>query len=527
MLGPMNLSRGDSEVALPASRKVRALLAYLAVAPAAAPRRKLCELLWDSPGDPRGELRWSLSKLRGMVGAARVITRDDTVRLDLADCSVDALAVERAARSGIRNLAPERAKRLLAAFGGDFLEGLEIERCPVFASWLLARRRCYRELNVALLARLIESLPDAESLGYVERWLELAPLDVRAHERALDAFARSARLRDGNEHVVATARVFCAQGLAHSPLRRAWRAAKARAADAACGTPKSVRSEQAYEHYLRGCQHLARMMRTGLEAARQLFVSAVELDPGFAPAWAGLATVHACLNEWFGTGASGLAKAEQTSRMAVRLAPQLAESRVARGLAQSLAQRYDEAAHEFEAAIRINPYLFDAWYYFARTTFARGDLRRSARLFGAASELREEDFQSPILLGTALRALGRESEAFDADLTGVRRAEQVLAADPLDGRVLSLAAGSLFDTGQVDRALEWSRRSLELYPDDASALVNGACLQARAGEKEAALELLERVFAQGCGKRGWVENDPDYASLRSDSRFQRLVARLR
>ena len=78
----------------------------------------------------------------------------------------------------------------------------------------------------------------------------------------------------------------------------------------------------------------------------------------------------------------------------------------------------------------------------------------------------------------------------------------------------------------MDRALEWSKRALELYPDDMSALVNVACVHARARQNGPALDLLERVFARGCGKRDWVLNDPDYGSLRSEARFERLIARL-
>jgi adenylate cyclase len=75
--------------------------------------------------------------------------------------------------------------------------------------------------------------------------------------------------------------------------------------------------------------------------------------------------------------------------------------------------------------------------------------------------------------------------------------------------------------------MEWSERSLALYPDDMGTLINGACLRARLGRKEEALDLLERVFARGWGKRDWIEHDPDYESLRDDPRFRRLLARLK
>jgi DNA-binding SARP family transcriptional activator len=52
-------------VKLPSSRKVRALLGYLALASRPVTRSQICELLWDVPNDPRGELRWCLSKIRG------------------------------------------------------------------------------------------------------------------------------------------------------------------------------------------------------------------------------------------------------------------------------------------------------------------------------------------------------------------------------------------------------------------------------------------------------------------------------
>src|SRR5690349_16073738 len=93
LLGAAALEREGLPLPLPPSRKVRALLAYLAMAERPVSRSRLCELLWDVPADPRGELRWCLSKLRGLLdepGHARVLAQDDTVALDLAGFRVDA-----------------------------------------------------------------------------------------------------------------------------------------------------------------------------------------------------------------------------------------------------------------------------------------------------------------------------------------------------------------------------------------------------------------------------------------------------
>jgi adenylate cyclase len=154
-------------------------------------------------------------------------------------------------------------------------------------------------------------------------------------------------------------------------------------------------------------------------------------------------------------------------------------------------------------------------------------MQRAADMFRAAADVRGEDFQSAILLAMPTSALGKEDAARDAIREGIRRAELMLALNPSDGRALSLGAGALMDDGQAERALEWSARALELYPHDTSALINVACLYVKTDDRTRAMELLDRVFARGFGKRDWVANDPDYGPLRGEPRFERMLARLK
>ena len=233
LLGALAVRRGGEPLALPGSRKVRALLAYLALAPQPVPRGQLCELLWDLPDDPRGELRWCLSKVRRLVdepGRARIFTREDSIGLDLSDCFADALEVARAAGEGIGRLAPPRLRELAQLFTGDFLEGLEIERSPLFSGWLTAQRRRFRGCHAALLEHLVGKVPDDEATAYLEKWLELAPFDRHVHELLLGSLARRGRVREGEEHLAAAARLFEAEGLDGAPLREAWRAARSQEA---------------------------------------------------------------------------------------------------------------------------------------------------------------------------------------------------------------------------------------------------------------------------------------------------------
>jgi DNA-binding SARP family transcriptional activator/TolB-like protein len=233
LLGPMTVSRDGVALTLPSSRKLRALLAYLAVSPQPVTRSRLCELLWDVPNDPRGELRWCLSKLRRVLddaGRRRVETGGDTVGLDLSDCSIDVADVTHAAREGIETLNEGRLLALSRHFAGDFLDGMEIERSPHFNAWLTAERRRFRGRHVAILEQLVRKAPGEGIFGHLEKWLQLAPFDRSVHEILLNALARHSRIPEGEKHLAATVRLFESEGLDAAPIRDAWRVARAQAA---------------------------------------------------------------------------------------------------------------------------------------------------------------------------------------------------------------------------------------------------------------------------------------------------------
>jgi DNA-binding SARP family transcriptional activator len=236
LLGPMAISRAGTALALPPSRKLRALIAYLALAPHPVQRAHLCELLWDVPNDPRGELRWCLSKARTLLdepGRRRVETVQDTVRLGLVDCHVDAIEIGSAMQQGIAQLDCGRLQALAALFSGDFLEGLEIDRNPFFNNWLTAQRRRLRACHAAVLEHLAASLPagSGDTFACLDKWLQLAPFDRRAHELLLGLLAQRGQWREGEEHLAAAVRAFEADGLDWRPLRDTWRNLRGRASE--------------------------------------------------------------------------------------------------------------------------------------------------------------------------------------------------------------------------------------------------------------------------------------------------------
>lgn len=102
LLGAFQIIRNGAPLPLPRSRKVRALLAYLAMAPRPVTREKLCELFWDVADDPKSELRWCLSKLRPLVNgpaATRLIADREQVRIDTSSLDIDAISLARNAQT--------------------------------------------------------------------------------------------------------------------------------------------------------------------------------------------------------------------------------------------------------------------------------------------------------------------------------------------------------------------------------------------------------------------------------------------
>lgn len=241
LLGPLGLYRDEMPQPVPASRKLRALLAYLALHPRPLSRKALCELLWPGPSDPLGELRWCLSKLRRLLdddGAPCVVTRASTVVLDLARADVDALRVVQAVDDGLDALPLDRLQALDGLFSGEFLDGVDLDVGPMFDVWLDAQRRRFRGCHAAVLERLAAQSKDAASVNCLERWLRLAPFDLAAHARLLAELARCGRLSEADAHLTAATRRFDAEGFDAAPLQALWRDLKRRAVIPALSLPQ-------------------------------------------------------------------------------------------------------------------------------------------------------------------------------------------------------------------------------------------------------------------------------------------------
>jgi adenylate cyclase len=282
---------------------------------------------------------------------------------------------------------------------------------------------------------------------------------------------------------------------------------------------------KAYDCYLRG-RIFFHDQRGGLKPALRMFSEAIEIDPEYALAHAGLADAATMLYMWYEKDEAHLERADAASKRALELDPELAEAHAARGHVLALKKRYDEAEREFETAIRLDPTLYEAYYFYARTALMQGKFEKSAQMFEQASAVRPEDYQAAFLVVQVYRSLGKEAEAREAIGRGVRLVEKHLKLNPDDQRALVLGANSLWQRGERERAVEWANRALKLSPDDRVVLYNLACFYSVAGELEKALDCLERAAIVGSLSREWLEHDSDLDSIRDEARFQALLERL-
>ncbi|NVE94939.1 alpha/beta hydrolase [Altererythrobacter lutimaris] len=177
-IGAFELRRGEDSISLPTSRKTRALLSYLAITGRKHTRQSLCELFWDSTDDPLAGLRWSLSKLRGLLNdeGSEVIKSDrEAVWVDLGLVALDKDQLnELANRTGFKE---KHADEVWRATSGQPLEGCEIPSLASYSIWVESYRQDYRRLRGSVAKRMARdtTLPWQIRDKWAERWVNAIP----------------------------------------------------------------------------------------------------------------------------------------------------------------------------------------------------------------------------------------------------------------------------------------------------------------------------------------------------------------
>ncbi|MGB2769728.1 MAG: protein kinase [Candidatus Zixiibacteriota bacterium] len=224
--------------------------------------------------------------------------------------------------------------------------------------------------------------------------------------------------------------------------------------DRAAFAKRHTENLDAYNAYTQGRFLWNRRTEEHLMRAIEYFERAVELDPNYALAYAGLADAYNVLPSNVGTPIEEvLPKAKEAARRALELDDKLGEAHASMGLALKLEKDLDGAEKEYLQAIQLNPAYAYAHYWYA------------------------------MLLGE----MGKDEE-------GMRELETAFELDPLSVVILVYLAGTRWESGDSLEAAELMERALEIEPTRVAtywAFGNG--LRA-AGRREDAARVYSRAI---------------------------------
>ncbi len=187
-------------------------------------------------------------------------------------------------------------------------------------------------------------------------------------------------------------------------------------------TKRYTESTEAYQAYLRGRYHWNKYTREGLKKGTAYFQQAIDLDPGYALAYAGLADSYYRLSNLYLPPREAMPKAKAAAMKALEIEEMLAEAHASLGLVRFWYEwDWQGAEREYKRAIELNP--------------------------GYAI--------APLWYGLQLMALGR----FDDALAEMKRAQDL---DPLSLVINTNLGGTLYRARRYDQAIEQCRRTLEI-----------------------------------------------------------------
>lgn len=286
---------------------------------------------------------------------------------------------------------------------------------------------------------------------------------------------------------------------------------------------KPTENPQAYDFYLRGRSYTR---RENSEYALQMFEQAIQLDPNFALAHAGIAHLCGLVYEIREQNQKWIDRGLAACDRATALAPDLPEVLVARARICYAQKKYDEAELLAQRAIERKQDCEGAWNILGRAYFASGRYEQAAALADRAIECNGDDYNTYIPYQQATERLGRKKDAEHLRdlLTKVLRQQLELVPEDVRARIL-LATTLAAAKENGEEAMRHLQTAVALRPGDANTLYNAACCYGVLGEKAAALETVKKAFAAGYGNNAWAAQDMDLDLLHGDPEFEKLVRR--
>ena len=282
---------------------------------------------------------------------------------------------------------------------------------------------------------------------------------------------------------------------------------------------------QAYDCYLRGRSFARRVTRRDLEFAMEMYQRAIALDPGFALAHAGFASVCGLYYDWHSREPGWIEKGLAACERALALEPQLAEGLAARARIFWAQSKYDEAIQYARMAIERKSDCEGAYWTLGQACFASDRWDEAAAVAERAVEASGDDYNVYVPYSMVFERLGQPEASRRLKERQIEMLKRQLELVPEDVRARILLANLYASFNNVEPAVREVERAVALRPDDANILYNAACTYGLLQKKTEALAMLKRAKAAGFPSLDWAARDPDLNCLHDDPEFKRLIQR--
>jgi serine/threonine protein kinase/Flp pilus assembly protein TadD len=284
---------------------------------------------------------------------------------------------------------------------------------------------------------------------------------------------------------------------------------------------KPTENPLAYDFYLRGRSYTR---RENMDYGLQMFEQAIQLDPNFALAHAGIANLCGLIYEIREQNPKWIERGLAACDRARTLAPDLPEVLVAHARLCYAQKKYDEAALLAWRAIERKGDCEGSWNILGRAYFASGRFEDAAALTERAIEANGDDYNIYLPYTLALERLGRRREADHVRQRMAKVLRQQLELVPEDVRARILLATNLaYSKQDADECIRHLQTAVALRPGDPNTLYNAACTYGVLGKKAEALETIKKAIACGYSNLNWAAKDSELDLLHDDPEFQKLV----
>ena len=287
---------------------------------------------------------------------------------------------------------------------------------------------------------------------------------------------------------------------------------------------KPTENLQAYDYFLQGRRYARRQNR---EFALQMFERALELDPDFAPAHAGIAKICAMQYYLQDRNPRWIERAISAVERAFALDPRLPEAFVARARIAYALGKYSQAAEYARTAIAHKPDCEGSWDILGRALFASDRWQEAADLVERAVEANGDDYNVYIPYGNALSALHRTEAERSLSERHIAVLQEQVEWVPEDSRARMLLACLYAKLGRRNEATQELEKVLVSGPTDPHTIYNAACAYGILQIKKEALNALNKAVKAGYTEWDLASRDPDLSCLRDESEFHRLLERMK